>query len=325
VLASVAASPDGELLAVAGVPDSGNAAQLWTADGSKLKTLADGDVAITCLAWSPDGTQLAGGSRAGDVALWDRQGNLTRTIHGTDPVFSLAWSRDGSILAVGAIHFPPPTATGNIALPGVVRLWNRDIHLTQTLETELTGGKFLNLAWSPDGSMLAAGAMDYKVWRADGTQVGVPRANGTPAWAMTWSPDGRELAIGDENGGLRIVGPDGSAPSLSSFVGGIDFLAYSPDGASLAVGSRSTVRVVKAADGQTVLWSVTGDAAYTIWSADGRALISASHGLALMSPSGELLHGLAACPGNIGAFSWDGALVAAVTDSGWLCSWRSQA
>jgi WD40 repeat protein len=323
-LARVAVSPDGQVRAIAGTADNGNTAQLWAADGSKLATLADGGAAVTCLAWSPEGSILAGATRAGDVRLWDRHGQLVRILSGTDPVFSLAWAPDGDVLATGAIHFPAPTATGIAALPGVVRLWGRDGSLNRSLGTESTGGKFLNLAWSPDGSMLAAGASDYKVWRADGTQVGVPRAGGTPAWAMAWSQDGRALAIGDENGVLQIVEPDGTTRSLSSFDGDVNAVSYSPDGVYLAVGHDSIVSVVKATDGRTVLWSVAAVAAYTIWSIDGRELlISASDGLALAGAGGASSSTLIGCPGDVSAFSWSGAAVVAATDAGWLCSWPS--
>jgi WD40 repeat protein len=323
-IASVAASPDGQLVAIAGATDSSNTAQLWASDGSKLATLADSGTAVTCLAWSPDGSLLAGASRAGDVRLWDPKGRLVRTLPGTDPVFSLAWSPDGEVLATGAIHFPAPTATGLVPLPGVIRLWGRDGSLNRTLGTESTGGKFLNLAWSPDGSMFAAGAGDYNVWRADGTQVGVLRTGGTPAWAMAWSPDSRALAIGDESGVLQIVAPDGTMQSVSSFEGDVNAVSYSPDGASLAVGHDSMVSVVKASDGRTALWSVAADAAYTIWSIDGRELlISAGGGLTLVGVGGAPSSTLTGCPGNVSAFSWDGAVVVAATDTGRLCSWRS--
>jgi WD40 repeat protein len=310
------------LLAIAGTADSGNAAQLWAADGSKVAPLPDGGAAVACLAWSPDGSILAGASRAGEVRLWDRHGHLIRILSGTDPIFSLAWSPDGVVLATGAIHFPAPTATGAAPLPGVIRLWGRDGSLNRTLGTQFTGGKFLNLAWSPDGSMLAAGAGDYKVWRADGTEVGVPRTTGAPAWAMDWSPDSRALAIGDESGILQIVQPDGTTRALSSFDSDVNALSYSPDGTSLAVGHGSLVSVVKATDGRTALWSVGAVAAYTIWSVEGRELlISAAGGLALVGAGGAASSTLSGCPGAISAFSWGGSAVVATTDAGWLCSW----
>lgn len=317
------ASPDGQLLAIAGAAGSNSTAQLRAADGATVATLSDGGAAVTCLAWSPDSSLLAGSYRAGDVKLWDRTGQLVRTLKGTDPVFSLAWSPDGNVLATGGVHFPDPIATGAPAIPGVVRLWSREGNLGRKLGTQMTGGKFLNLAWSPDGLMLAAGAVDYTVWRADGTQVGVPRTGGSPAWAMAWSPDGRAIAIGDENGILQIGAPDGTTPTSSTFAGGVDAIRYSPDGVSLAVGHGSTVSVVEAADGRTVLWSAVASA-YAAWSIDGRGvLISAADGLTLVGTGGTPAATLTGCPGVVLAFSWEGAVAVAATDSGWLCGWRA--
>lgn len=361
-IASLAASPDGQLIAIAGVGDASYTTQLWTVDGTKLATLDD-DAAVDCLAWSPDSSLLAGAYRSGEVKLWDRDGQVVRIFEHQDPIFSLAWSPDGRLLATGGVHFPAsaePTATaesatpdtvtaetattestptetpsagvgasateeestGLVLLPGVIRIWRLDGTLAETLGTTSTGGKFLNLAWSRDGSMLAAGAQDYQVWRADGTPVGEPRTGGTPAWAMAWSPDDSTLAIGDENGVLALVSPDGTTRGSGSFEGDVDAVAYSPDGTSLAVGHSTRVSVVGAADPGTVLWSSDSAAAEAIWSPDGRALMVALvGGLALVGPNGAMSTALGSCPGNVSAFTWDGPVVIAATDTGWLCGW----
>jgi WD40 repeat protein len=141
---------------------------------------------------------------------------------------------------------------------------------------------------------------------------------------MAWSPDSRVLALGDESGGLQIVEPGGTTMSRSSFDGDVNAVSYSPDGASLAVGHDSMVSVVKATDGRTALWSVAAVAAHTIWSIDGRKLlISAADGLTLVGAGGSPPSTLTGCSGNVSAFSWDGAVVVAATDAGWLCSWPS--
>jgi WD40 repeat protein len=323
-LTIVSASPDGQLLGVAGSTGGSDTAQLWAVGGSKPAILAGGAGAVSCLAWSPDSSLLASAYRNGDVRLWDRHGQVVRTLRGGDPVLSLAWSPDGETLATGAVHFPTPGQNGLQPLPGVITFWTRGGSLERTVTTQFTGGKFLNLAWSPDGSVLAAGAVDYGAWRPDGSVVGVPRTGGTPAWAMAWSPDGRAIAIGDENGTLQIVAPDGTTRSVANFDGGINSITYSPDGTAVAIGHGSSVSVVKTADGRTILWSAAAASAYAVWSEDGSALlISRGDGLALIGPDGVPSSTLTGCSGYIDAFTWDGPVVVAATDSGWLCSWRS--
>jgi WD40 repeat protein len=347
-VSSVAASPDGQLIAIAGASETGHTVQLWKADGSSVATLDEGEggaSAASCVAWSPDSSLLAAGYRTGEVRLWDRDGNVVRLYQGTDPVLSLAWSPDGALLATGAIRFPaqaaasetpgtaesaaagtpsplPSASGGQTPLPGVIRIWRRDGTLARTLGTRFTGGKFLNLEWSPDGSRLAAGAVDYLVWGADGTLLGEPRAGGSPAWAMAWSPYGDSLAIGDENGTVEVVGIDGDSRSKHTFAGGVNALAYSPDGASLAVGQASTITVVQAQNVQDTVWTAGSAAARAIWSPDGRALLVATpDGLETVGPDGNVSTALGSCPGGISAFSWDGSVVVAATGSGWLCGW----
>jgi WD40 repeat protein len=347
-VSSVAASPDGQLIAIAGASETGHTVQLWRADGSIVTALDEGQggaSAASCVAWSPDSTLLAAGYRTGEVRLWDRDGNVVRIYQGTDPVLSLAWSPNGTLLATGAIRFPAQAAAsetagaaqsaaagtpspeasasaGQTPLPGVIRIWRRDGTLAKTLGTQFTGGKFLNLEWSPDGSRLAAGAVDYLVWDADGSLLGQPRTGGSPAWAMAWSPYGDSLAIGDENGIVEVVGIDGTSRSTRTFAGGVNALAYSPDGASLAVGQSSAVTVVQARDLQDTVWKADSAAARAIWSPDGRALLVATpDGLATVGPDGNVSTALGSCSGGISAFAWDGSVVVAATGSGWLCSW----
>ncbi len=140
---------------------------------------------------------------------------------------------------------------------------------------------------------------------------------------MAWSADGTALAIGDENGSLQIVGTDGTERSLSSFAAGVNAVAFSPDGVSMAVEYGASLSDVKT-DGRTILWTAGATAAEAIWSTEGhQVLISTPDGLAAVGSDGVPASLLIACPGRIGSFSKVGGLVAAVTDSGWLCSWRS--
>lgn len=101
---AIAFSPDGELLAVAAHHEivvhrvaDGTVAGRWIGDSPRLEALA----------FSRDGRFLAasGGapSEFGEIQVWDvAAGTLARSIRaGTDALYGIAWSDDGTRLAVG--------------------------------------------------------------------------------------------------------------------------------------------------------------------------------------------------------------------------------
>ena len=77
-VSGVAFSPDGKTLASSGSPwdpvtrKTGGEVGLWdAASGKEIRTIHDASAAIHCLAWSPDGKQLATGWGDGTLKVWD--------------------------------------------------------------------------------------------------------------------------------------------------------------------------------------------------------------------------------------------------------------
>jgi eukaryotic-like serine/threonine-protein kinase len=80
--------------------------QLWNArDGSQLFTYPDNySYQVFSVAWSPDSTRLATGSRDNIVQVWNaHDGKQPFTHRGhRDVVYSVAWSPNGTRLASGS-------------------------------------------------------------------------------------------------------------------------------------------------------------------------------------------------------------------------------
>lgn len=328
---SLAWSPDGSLLAAAGAapPDEGDhAIRLWRADGTLAATLKGHTDLVTSLAWSPDGKTLASGSLDKTVRLWTATGTLENTLSGVNgplaKVFSVAWSPDGNTLAVGTIGYPK-------FLDGSVQLFQANGQFIRTMPSTLsTGGKFLNLAWSPDGSMLAAGAVGYDIWRVDGSLVGTIQPS-APQWGFAWSPDGKYVAVGDENGFVEVLTPEGEGLANWQQNGSPGFLAFSPDGSVLAVTSRSyLVRLLPLglSEGQPIdIVQSSTQPVSPVWSvASDTVAVSANDGtIHTVDERGVARTVMTGCSGTIEVLRWspNGKALAAGSSNGNVCVWQS--
>jgi TolB protein len=150
--------------------------------------------------WSPDGKLIAYVSDRTSTfpTLWlmnasDGSGRHVLATPGLqeEAVDALAWSPDGSQLAVTLFNEPGPTQIALVPLAATARQSGRVL-------STVPGGA-LDPAWTPDGSWLAfAGrdgfTMDMYAIHPDGTLVTRLTSDGQLARAPAWSPDGQHLA-----------------------------------------------------------------------------------------------------------------------------------
>lgn len=306
-LTVLAWSPDSQMLASsAGWVDSkDNTVRLWKPDGTLITSLPHTMPAVN-LAWSPDGQVLATASWDESVRLWGADGGLLNTLKGeAGTPFGLSWSPDGEILAVASV-----IATNN----NVIRLWSADGSLLNTLRTQYSGGKFLNVAWSPDGTYLAGGAIDYHLWKADGSEVFQHESceHCTPAWGLAWSPDSHLWAFGNESGAVWVYDVEGNLVGSLQSNGNVDVMTFSPDGEFVA-GGGSLWRFSDGVFGEPITVSSNRVSALA-WSPDSRMIASAAGAFIRVSDiKGQLLTALAEHTNSIQALAWS-------PDGQWLAS-----
>jgi WD40 repeat protein len=287
-------------------PDEIATLRAWVAGGAKnspvrrpsldekvpaLTQAADIDAPASSVAWRPDGREIAvaGYRRVARMALpggeWLGEfGELQ------DQVRSVAWSRDGAMLAAGG---GTPGAFGEVVLFDAasgrvrarleghrdyvyhvafnndgtrlascgydrsIRVWDTTTGKPVAVLKEHTEAVYA-VAFSDDGVVLASAAADrsVKIWKVeDGTRLYTITDPTDAVLTLAFRRGTRQLAAGGQDKRLRIweIGDAGAKPIVSTPAHGAAVLrvAFSEDGALLAT---------TGADRQVKLWDVASGA-----------------------------------------------------------------
>ena len=225
----VADSPQPE----ADEPESSEDLPLISAETAPLLApglnLQDGSDFIYDLAFSPDGRQLAVGTTAREVHIWDTaSGERIATLNGhTSRVTSVDYSPDGTLLATGSQD-------------KTIILWDTatwtDVHRFEEHEN------FIGMvAFSPDGRLLAAGGHPVHVWDvASGELVFTLEGSALTLLDLAFSPDGTWLAAAHGDAELDLWSME-TGEQVASFTGEstISRTAFSTSG--LLAGASSSI------------------------------------------------------------------------------------
>ena len=195
----------------------------------------------------------------------------------------IAWMAGGHSEQVDAVAYSPDglfvASCSGQSMDATTKLWRTsDGALVRTLT--VPGLLPRSLAFSPDGSKLAAAGAGVAMWRM---------ADGAPAWTVAepettcvaFSPDGASLATGSQDYSVKIWrASDGLlVRTLSRHTGRVSAVAFTPDGSTVtSAGFDRTIRAWSTADGE-YLGAMTGhtDAVTCIAvSPDGATLASGS-------------------------------------------------
>lgn len=233
---TLAFTPDGLSVATGGADEL---IAIWDlASGKAIQRMRGHEGWVSRLAISADGRRLASGGADGTLRLWDIAASRLTGRYQSDPDFSaIAAAPSAAFLALG-------DDDGGLTM--------LDLATGTQRRSPVTGGAEVKaISASPDGAMIATGDADGVVHIRRAGDLGfaatIP-AHDHNASGVAFSPGGDRLASVSWRGDLKIwdAATGALAVERADLLPRLEAVAYSPDGAFLAVGGVNGAAILNA-------------------------------------------------------------------------------
>ncbi len=189
-------SPDGEFMVSS--DENGYARIRNSTTGVIIRSVQAFTDDATQVAWSGDGTYIAVSTDAQDVVkmywasnLSNVHGDISADVGGGDQVNDLAFSNDGSMLAIAIGR------SGNGGTNGVVRVINTTDGTVINNANPAGEDRFYSVAFAPSDTHLVAGG-NGEAYIVETSTWTTTYTIGTPAGSVNdvaWSPDGERISV----------------------------------------------------------------------------------------------------------------------------------
>jgi WD40 repeat protein/uncharacterized protein YjbI with pentapeptide repeats len=262
------------------------------------------------VAWSSDGTLLAIAAGS-SVILWDVPAwRPLRLLKGhRAPVWSVAFSRHGNILASGSED-------------RTIRVW--DLASCREIGALTGHGGGVNcVAFSPNGSLLASGSEDHtvRIWDVAGSrEVLAFTGHRGPVLCVAFRPNGKTVASAAPGKAVLLWQTDSGRQvrEIDGHAGAPWSVAFSPDGKTLATADDYAIRLWQVDSGRkirTLHTVATGRPIRVAFSPDGTALAGCQdNSLRLWQlETGHEIETLRGEASRVVAFSPDGKSIASIS------------
>jgi WD40 repeat protein/tetratricopeptide (TPR) repeat protein len=220
--------------------------RVWDAvSGLSLMTLTGQPGAVYAVAFSPDGRWLATGGKSKIIDVWDAySGKQVRCLSGhAGSIKSLAFNRDNKLVSG--------------SYDGTAKLW--DVASSQARPLTFSGhtDAVMAVAFSPDGKYVATASKDGSARRwniADPLEPPLVffwqpeqdrplRPSSTVLETLSFSPDGKSLAVGADDGYVKIwtmSDPKDVPLAFDAQTKPVMAVAFSPNGKRLGIGGNTS-------------------------------------------------------------------------------------